>query len=137
MSNFSAYTEQSVYNWALQNVAMPASPVTVYLDLSTADPLDDMSAIAPIIDAGAPFARQALAMAAPASVNGVGTSGANTGNIIFPTATVAWGIITHGIIYDALVAGNALFHFQWAVSKNIGIGDTYICAISDILVLIR
>ena len=135
MSNFSTYSEQAIFNWMVRGIAMPGSPVTVYLGLSTADPIDDGSGLAEPV-AGA-YARQAIAFGAPASVNGIGTNGSNTGNIVFPTATLAWGIITHGALFDAVAAGNMLAHFQWTVSKNIGVGDTYVVAIGDVVLLIR
>lgn len=135
MSAFSSYTEVAIFNHLFRNTAIFASPVTVYLGLSTADPLDDASGLAEPV-AGA-YARQVIAFNAPISVVGTGTSGDNSANIIFPTATGIWGIITHGAIFDALVAGNMLCYFQWAVAKNIGIGDTYTAAIGDVVGLIR
>lgn len=135
MANLSAYLELAIYNWTANATAMPAAPATVYLALSTADPLDDGSGMAEV--AGGAYARQAMSFGAGASVNGVGTTGSTNANIIFPTATAAWGIISHGAIYDALAAGNMLWHFQWTVSKNIQIGDTYTVASGDFSLVVR
>jgi hypothetical protein len=86
---------------------------------------------------GGAYARQVITFGAPAAVNGIGSNGANTGNIVFPTATLAWGIITHGALFNNIVAGNMLAQFQWTVTKNIGVGDTYVVAIGDVVMLIR
>ena len=135
MSNLSTYVQEALYNWMLNNTAMPATVATVYIGLSTADPLDDASGLAEPADVA--YARQPVTFGALASVNGVGTSGSNSAGLIFPTALAPWGSITHGVLYDALVAGNMLEHWAWAVPKGIGIGDTYVVAISDLAVLFR
>lgn len=135
MSNFSAYVEQAIYDWMTQATNMPASPLTIYLGLSTADPLDDGSGLAEPV--GGAYAREAITFGARTSTNGVGTSGDSGLDIVFPTATLAWGILTHGAIFDAAVAGNMLNHFQWTVSKNIGVGDTFVVASTDVSLLIR
>jgi len=133
---FTAAYQTYIFNWAFRNTAAPASVATVYLGLSTADPLDDASGNAE--PAGFAYARQAIAFDAPASVNGVGTSGPNSANIVFPTATGgAWGLITHGTLWDALTLGNMIAYVQWAIAQNIADGNTFAVAAADLVPLIR
>jgi len=135
MSNFSAYVEQSIYDWMVLNTAMPATTANIYLGLSTADPVDDASGLAEPVGGG--YAREIAAFGARGSVNGTGTSGSNSGIITFTTATGSWGAITHGALFDAISGGNMLAFWQWTVPKTIGVGDTFIVAIGDLELLIR
>ncbi len=56
----------------------------------------------------------------------------NAAVITFPTASASWGTITHIGIFDALTAGNLLFHGALALSKTVGSGDTFSIAIGDL-----
>lgn len=42
----------------------------------------------------------------------------------FPTATAAWGTVTHFAVWDAVTAGNMLFWGALTVSKVVASGDT-------------
>lgn len=49
----------------------------------------------------------------------------NAVEILFPTATAAWGTITHFGIFDAMTAGNLLIHGALTLSKAVASGDSF------------
>ena len=53
----------------------------------------------------------------------------NVAIITFPTATAAWGTVTHVAVYDALTAGNMLKHGPLAASRVVASGDTFQIAV--------
>src|SRR5690606_40337569 len=95
--SFSNYTAQAVLNSLFgktSNFGELASRPTIYVALSTADPLEDGSGVAE--PAGNGYARAATTpadwndatLADPSVIN-------NANAIAFPQATGAWGTITH------------------------------------------
>jgi hypothetical protein len=54
-----------------------------------------------------------------------GGASQNTVDVNFPVAGAAWGTITHVAIFDAVSAGQMLFHGPLAASKTIGMGDQF------------
>jgi hypothetical protein len=60
-----------------------------------------------------------------AAVDGIGYLVDNSDDITFPTATVAWGTVTHFGIHDAVTAGNLLFHGALDSSQVVGIGGIF------------
>lgn len=134
MSSFSQYLENKIVEWLCKASDMPSSPATVYLALSTADPLDDASGIA---EPSGGYARQSITFGTVSSTNGVGTSVSNNANVVFPIATGDWGSITHGALYDAASGGNMLSYWQWTASKLIETGDTWVLASGDLTPLVR
>jgi len=134
MSSFSSYIEDLIYRWMLRATNMPSAPTNIYLALFTSDPQDNGSGNEV---SGGNYARELIAFDTPTSIVGTGTSGSNSSNIIFTTATADWGSITHGALFDALSGGNLLSYWPWAVAKLIQTGDTYTVAAGDITALIR
>lgn len=118
MSKFSNYAENIAFNAVFRNVSY-TSPVTVYLALFTTDPTDANSGTE-VSTSGTAYARQAITFGAP--TNGLG---ANSAQILFPTATAPWGTISHVGIYDAATAGNLLFHAPLAVPKSITTDEAF------------
>jgi len=110
----SDYLENSVINHYLRATAQ-ASPATVYVSLHTASVGDDGTGAE--VTGGA-YARQAIAFGAPS--NGVA---ANSGVITYPTATAAWGTVTHFGIWDAVSGGNLIYWAPLTASKVIDLGD--------------
>jgi len=103
------------------------SPVaTVYLSLSTADPLDDASGLA---EPGSNYARKAITFAAAAS-----RQTTQTGDVTYDEATGSWGTITHWAIHDAATVGNMLAHGAFAASKTIVSGNTASVASGEVYV---
>lgn len=77
---------------------------TCYVGLSTADPGEDASGLAE--PSGNGYARVATAGADWNAASGGSTTNANA--ITFPTASGAWGTITHFALFDAATEGNML-----------------------------
>lgn len=88
---------------------------TVYVGLSTADPTDDASGLAEPVGNG--YARVATTGATWEAASGGATQ--NAAAITFPTATGAWGTITHFALFDALTVGNMLAHGELGASQAI------------------
>jgi hypothetical protein len=95
----------------------PMAQTSIYVGLSTADPLDDASGLAE--PAGGAYARVLHNSWDTASSRAT----ENTGTISFPEATGSWGTITHFGIFDSLSGGTMLAHGSLSASKTIGSGD--------------
>ena len=96
------------------------TPPTIYIAFSTADPLDDASGLAEPV--GGSYARVSTAAGDWNVASGGVITNAN--NIAFPTATGAWGEITHFALFDAASGGNMLAHGQFTDSKTVVSDDT-------------
>lgn len=116
MSDLSNDLETKLINQVLRNTAY-TRPTTVYAALYTTDPTDADSGTEVT---GGSYARQSVAFNAP-------SDGAtdNSADVTFPTATAAWGTITHVGLRDAVSGGNLLFHSALTASKVVGNGDTF------------
>ena len=94
MSALSDYLENAIIDHLLRNQAF-TPPATVYLALFTANTgLEADSGVTGEVSGGA-YARQTCALNAASS-----GATANTSEITFPTATLAWGTITHWALVD-------------------------------------
>ncbi|KKN17997.1 hypothetical protein LCGC14_0960230 [marine sediment metagenome] len=80
------------------------SPPTIYVGLSTADPLDDASGLAEV--SGNNYARVQTAGGDWDVSSGGATANANA--VTFPTASGSWGTVSHICLFDASSAGNLL-----------------------------
>lgn len=56
----------------------------------------------------------------------------NSDDIVFPTATGAWGTVTHFAVHDAVSGGNLLFHGQLDSSQVIGDGGIFKFLVGDL-----
>lgn len=125
MAEMSNYLENALINATLRNTSY-TSPATVRISLHTADPTDAGTGTEV---SGGSYARQTATFAAPS--NGVSTTSAD---ITFPQATGNWGTITHIGIWDALTAGNLLYHTPLDASKAIDTGDIFKIAAGSLTV---
>ncbi len=104
------------------------SPPTIYVGLSTADPLDDASGLSE--PAGNGYARLVT------NVTDWNTASAgviyNSNELIFSEATGSWGTITHFALLDAAAAGNMLCHGALNQSRAIVSGDKARFAVGDL-----
>ncbi len=110
-----------IFNAAYTNVA------TVYVALSTADPLDDASGMAEPV--GNNYAREAITFSAASS-----RVITQSGDITFNTASGSWGTISHYAIYDAATSGNMLAHGSLNASKSVVNGNTPSIATTEITI---
>jgi len=118
MGGFSDYWENKILDHIFGNGSY--TPPTIYVGLSTADPIDSGSGLAE--PSGNGYARvQTSASDWNTASNG---SLNNVGNITFAQATGNWGTITHFAMFDAAMAGNMLAHGALSQSKSIGESDT-------------
>jgi hypothetical protein len=125
MGSFSDHWENEI----LDNIFGKGSytPPTIYVGLSTQDPLDNGSGLAE--PSGNGYARAATSGASWTTASGGGLS--NASDITFPQATGSWGTITHFALFDAASGGNMLAHGALSQSKTITSADTAKFAAGD------
>ena len=126
MGSFSDHWENEILDHIFGKGSY-ASP-TIYVGLSTADPLDNGSGLAE--PSGNSYARVVTSSASWTTSSGGSLS--NAGDITFPQATGSWGTITHFALFDAASAGNMLAHGALSQSKTITSGDTAKFAAGDL-----
>jgi len=102
-------------------------PATVYLGLSTADPLDTGAGLAE--PSGNGYIRKAITFGAAAS-----RVVTQDGAVNFDQASGAWGTITHWALFDAESAGNMMAHGALAASKEVVSGNTPSVATTEVTV---
>ena len=117
MSN---YLEEKILNAALRGQSFPAI-AQIYVGLFTTDPGEDGLTGTEVSGGG--YARKAAVFLAPVQVNGNAVS-SNELEIDFGVAMAVWGTITHLALFDALTAGNMLYHAPMASAKLIEDGDS-------------
>ncbi len=106
---------------------------TLYVGLSTADPLDTFAGLAEPV--GGSYARVAVTNNAtnfPAASAGAKSNGTA---ITFPTASGSWGTVTHFFIANhatATAVGNLLFHGALTTPRTISSGQTPSFSIGDL-----
>ena len=128
MAAFSDYLENALLDHVLRGVAY-ASPATVYLALFLTDPTDADSGTE--VTGGA-YARRSITFAAAA-----GGSVSNNALVTFPTATADWGVVAYIALYDALTAGNLLFHSRLRDSATVLSGQTMSYPAGDLSVTLE
>jgi len=131
MGSFGDFLENELLDHVF-GAAAYAAPATLYMALSTADPLDDGSGLNEPV--GGAYARASVTNDLtewPAAAAG---SKSNANQITFPTATALWGTVTHFAIMDAASGGNMLAHGSLTTPKTIDPGDTASFAASDVTI---
>jgi hypothetical protein len=116
MGQLTNYTEKKVLDHVLKTASY-SPPATVYLGLSTANPLHDGSGWANPTYTG--YARKALTFAAAGSRAIV-----QTGAVTFDQCTAGSSTVTHWGIWDQLSGGNLMAYGALAVAKGIVAGNT-------------
>ena len=113
MGGFSDYWESKILDHIFGKNNY--TPPTIYVALSTADPLDDASGF--VEPDGNAYTRVETSASDwnPAS----GGSLNNANDIIFPKATGSWGTITHFALFDAVTGGNMLAYGALSQSKTV------------------
>jgi hypothetical protein len=128
MGSFSNYLENKILDHIFDKGDY--TPPTIYVGLSTADPLDDASGLAE--PAGNGYAR----IQTPASDWTAASSGniSNANELIFVEATGDWGTVTHFAIFDAAIDGSMLCYGALTQARTIVSGDKARFAIADLSV---
>ncbi len=122
MPGASTVLKDRVLNW-LRGTAFATAPVTGYVGLYT-------TATGPGAEGtevtGGAYARVAVTSATGWAAPATDVAKryiVNTGTITFPTATAAWGTVTHWAYHDAATLGNRLLYGTLPTAKVIGIND--------------
>lgn len=118
MGSFSDYLESEFLDHLFGKGSY--TPPTIYVALSTANPLDDGSGLTE--PSGNGYARVQTtetdwSTASSGSIN-------NSVAIEFGEASGAWGTIAYFALMDAASGGNMLVHGELSTSKSISSGDT-------------
>ena len=130
MAEFSTYMENVIIN-LMRNTAF--TQVAAYIALFKSPATDaelEAGTLTNEVSGGA-YARQLAGLSAPS--DGASSNGAD---VTFPTATVAWGTVTHAALMDAATAGNVLMFSALDVSKVVASGDTFKFNLGDLDVAI-
>ena len=115
MSDASTFWKDAILNHTYRNT-VNASPVAVFVALSTTAIADDGSGIAEPV--GNAYARRAVVFDAPAL-------GIILNQLVtFVQATGSWGTLTDFAIFDAVTAGNMLSHDVLTAPLAVGNLDT-------------
>lgn len=122
MAAMSDYLEQQILNHIFRNTAIFTPPANVYLALFTAAPSDSGGGTEV---SGGSYARKTVSTTTQWTAPGVAGLTDNINAQAFATATANWGTITHVGIFDAVTAGNLLFHGALTASKVVNSGDTF------------
>lgn len=125
MAAMSDYLENAIINATLRGQVW-TPPATVYLALYTSDPTDAKTGTE--VSGGA-YARQTIAFNTP--MNGASSSSVD---VLFPIAIASWGTVTHIGLFDAVSAGNLLYHGALTNPKTIAIDDQLKITAGDITV---
>lgn len=120
MAALSDYLENALVNHIFRNTDF-TRPANIYVALFTAAPSDAGGGTEV---SGGSYARQAVPTGASSEWNAAsGGVTANTNTITFPTATANWGTVVAVGLFDAVTAGNLLFHASLAANKTVNSGD--------------
>jgi len=126
MSAMSNYLEKALNDHVLGNTAYSAS-ATVHFALFTAVTDGDAGTVTEVSTSATGYARASVTNNTtnfPGATSGTGSKSNGT-QITFPTATGAWGTVTHWGIYTAASGGtNLLYWGELTAARSIVTGDT-------------
>lgn len=131
MGSFSDYLEDELLDHVFGKGSF--TPPTIYVAVSTADPLDGGSGLAE--PSGNGYARVQTTGTDWNAASGGAIDNANA--VTFNEATGSWGTITHFALMDAASGGNLLVHGALSTSKSISSGDTVKFVAGDLDVLLN
>ena len=123
MGSISNFLENELLDHIFNAAYTP--PANVFIGLSTADPLDDASGLAEPV--GNNYSRVTITFATAAS-----RAVDQKAKVTFPTASGAWGTLTHYGIFDAVSAGNMLAHGALNTSKGVVNGNVPYVTASEV-----
>lgn len=118
MAEMSNFLENALLNATLKNIPY-TSPATTFLALFTSDPTDAGTGTEVT---GGSYARQSLSFATASGTTGLV---ATIADVEFPQCTATWGTVGFIGIFDAVTAGNLLYHTPLDVAKTIDTGDIF------------
>jgi hypothetical protein len=113
--SFSNTYETHVMNYVFTTTSV-TRPTSWYLALFTTNPDEDASGAE--VSGGA-YVRQSVTFTVS------GNEATNSAAIEFPTATAAYGTVTHVGVFDASSGGNLISYAALSSSKAVGTGDVF------------
>ena len=126
MAEFATYMENVIIN-LMRSTAFTAVAAYVALFKSPATDAELEAGTLTNEVSGGAYARQLAGLSAPS--DGASSNGAD---VTFPTATAAWGTVTHAALMDAATAGNVLMFSALDASKVVASGDTFKFNLGDL-----
>jgi len=118
MTAMSDYLENELLDHVLK-VGSWTAPTDIYVALFTADGGLEASTLTGEVSGGS-YARTTATFGAAAS----GTS-TNSADCTFPTASAAWGTVSHCAIIENSGGTNVLYHGSLSANKVVNSGDTF------------
>ena len=115
--SFSNFLETEILDHVFGAAAYTA-PGTMHLALFTSNPDEDASGTE-VTTSGTAYARQTVAFTVS------GNTASNTGAVEYPTATAAFGTVSHVGVMDASTSGNLMAYAALSSSKTISTGDVF------------
>tara|TARA_R110000822_G_scaffold144407_1_gene283028 strand:- start:13536 stop:13922 length:387 start_codon:yes stop_codon:yes gene_type:complete len=115
--SFSNFLETEILDHVFGAAAYTA-PGTMHLALFTSNPAEDASGTE-VTTSGTAYARQTVAFTVS------GNTASNTGAVEYPTATAAFGTVSHVGVMDASTSGNLMAYAALSSSKTISTGDVF------------
>jgi len=125
MAALSDFSEKLLLDWLMTN-GTATRPTAWYVALFTAAPNDAGGGTEV---SGSGYARQAVTF--DAATSGAGTT-SNSIAVSFTAAGGDWGTISHIGIFDAVSAGNLLWHGSLVASRTVNDGDSLLFSIGNI-----
>jgi len=117
MSDLTDFAENLLLEWMMTGNAA-TRPTAWYVALHTSAPTDAAPSTGELSGNG--YARQSMASTV------VADTADNDADLTFgPNTTLAWGTVTHASVWDAVTAGNCLWHGALTTAKAIDIGDEF------------
>lgn len=117
----SDYLENAVIQATLNGVTFPVIP-SVFIALYTT-PTTDAGGGTEVTTVGTAYVRQELTAGWNVTSPTPETRAENADLIEWALATLAYGVVTHVGIHDAVTGGNLLYHAQLANSQNVFINQ--------------
>lgn len=127
MTAFSNFLENELLDHVLKGASY-TPPTDVFIALFTSAPSDSGGGTE--VSGGA-YARFTVNDVANKFKTAVAGATENNEEWAFAVATANWGTITHVGVFDALTAGNLLFHGALTASKAINTNDQFKFAVGD------
>ena len=117
--NLSDFAENGLLDLSVNDGAWPGA-AACYLALFTTA-TDDAAGGTEV--SGNAYARMTVPAGSWAAASGGSKS--TSADVNFVAASGSWGTITHVALYDAVTAGNRIWHGALTASKAIGTGDVF------------
>ena len=115
--SFTNFLETEILDHVFAGSAYTA-PGTLYLALYTAAP-GETGGGTEVTTSGTAYARQSVAFTT------TGNTTSNSAAVEYPTATSAFGTVTHVGVFDASTGGNLMAYAALSSSKTIDTGDVF------------